>query len=267
MGDKMLAKYKRVPDVIALILGIIGILDFCFLALYGAAIRNFGVLFPLVVGILLSIIAIIRLSGNGHILRIKNTVIRRGFISVCVIFILSFVLIEGIIIASSTADTNVEVDYLFILGSGLKGEQIPPTLKNRIDKGVEYLRENPNLMVVVTGGQGPNEAISEAEAMKRYLVSNGIDESRIIMEDKSTSTAENMKFSAEVLEQLTGRRDYRIMIVTSEFHLFRSKMLARHHGFTPYGIPAPTNPYELPNSFIREYFAVVKSIVFDIMLD
>ncbi|NLP14074.1 MAG: YdcF family protein [Clostridium sp.] len=263
----MIAKHRKIPNIIILILGIIGIFDFCFLALHGAAIGNFGVLFPLVTGILLTLFAVIRLSGKGHLLRIKNTVLRRGFILVCILFMLSFVLIEGFIIFSATADRDVEVDYVFILGTGLRGEQITPTFKNRIDKGLEYLRVNPDLMVVVTGGQGPGEAISEAEAMRRYLVNNGIDESRIIMEDKSTSTAENMEFSADVLEQLTGRRDYRIMIVTSEFHLFRSKILARHNGFTAYGIPSPTNPYELPNSFIREYFAVVKSLVFDIMLD
>jgi len=263
----MVAKYRKIPNVIVLILGIIGILDFCFLALYGAAVGNFGVLFPLVTGILLTLYAVIRLSGKGHLLRIKNPVLRRGFISVCILFMLSFILTEGLIVFSATADRSAEVDYLVILGTGLRGEQITPTFKNRLDKGLEYLRTNPGLMVVVTGGQGPGEAISEAEAMRRYLVSNGIDENRIIMEDKSTSTAENMKYSANVLEQLTGRRDYRIMIVTSEFHLFRSKILARHNGFTAYGIPAPTNPYELPNSFIREYFAVVKSMVFDIMLD
>jgi len=66
------------------------------------------------------------------------------------------------------------------------------------------------------------------------------------------------------LKQLTGRSDYRIMIVTNDFHMFRAKILARHNGFTPYGITAPTNPVVLVNSYIREYFAVVKSIVFDI---
>jgi len=87
------------------------------------------------------------------------------------------------------------------------------------------------------------------------------------MEDRATSTNENMKYTAEVLKQLTGRSDYRIMIVTNDFHMFRAKILARHNGFTPMELLAPTNPVVLVNSYIREYFAVVKSIVFDIILD
>lgn len=260
-------KHRKILDIIILILGIIGILDFCVLAVFGVPIANFGVLFPLFTGVILVLFGVIRLLGKEHLLSIKNTFIRRTFYGVCILFFLSFLVVQGFIIDSAITDTGVEVDYLFILGAGLKGDTIPPTLKNRLDKGLEYLNANPNLEVVVTGGQGSGEYLTEAEAMRRYLVANGIENNRIIIEDKSTSTAENMRFSADVLEELTGRRDYKIMIATNEFHLFRSKILARHNGFTAYGISAPSNLPILPNSFIREYFAVIKSMVFDIAMD
>ncbi|NMB33292.1 MAG: DUF218 domain-containing protein [Clostridium sp.] len=263
----MIKKNKRKLNIFILVLGIAGILDFCFLSAYGVAVGNFGIMFPLVVGILLSLVAIFRLTGRGNLFKIKNTFLKSAFIFICAVFILSFVLIEGLIILSSASDNNVEVDYLIILGTGLRGDEIPQTFKNRLDQGLKYLNDNPDIMVVVSGGQGPGESISEAEAMRRYLTDNGVDEDRIILEDKSTSTAENMKYTANILENLTGRQDYRVMIATNEFHLFRSKILAKHNGFTPYGISASTTPYIMPNSFIREYFAVVKSLVFDIMLD
>ncbi|HOM01488.1 MAG TPA: YdcF family protein [Acetivibrio sp.] len=262
----MKLKIVKFLDVLMLILGILGILDFLMLMAIGTVI-NFGILFPFVVGIVLTFVASVRLLGKGDILRIKNTVLRRLFFGALIAFFGSFVLVLGLIFASSDTDKNVEVDYLVILGAGLKGDRITPTFQYRLDKGIEYLKANPDLKVVVTGGQGPGEDLTEAEAMKRYLANHGIDEERIIMEDRATSTSENMKYTAEVLKQLTGRSDYRIMIVTNDFHMFRSKILARHNGFTPYGITAPTNPVVLVNSYIREYFAVVKSIIFDIILD
>lgn len=262
----MRLKIIRILDIIMLAVGILGIMDFLILMLYGVVI-NFGILFPLVAGIVLTFVASVRLAGKGDMLRIKNTLLRRLFAGVCIAFVASFLLIEGLIIVSASTDRNVEVDYMVILGAGLKGDQITPTFQNRLDKGIEYLRANPELKVVVTGGQGPGEDLTEAEAMKRYLVNNGINEDRIIKEDRATSTSENMKYTADILEQNTGRRDYKIMIVTNEFHMFRSKALARHNGFAVYGITAATNPFILPNSYIREYFAIVKSLIFDIMLD
>ncbi|GAE89823.1 YdcF family protein [Acetivibrio straminisolvens] len=262
----MKLKIGKIFDVLMLIIGVLGILDFLMLMAIGTVI-NFGILFPLVAGIVLTFAASVRLAGKGDMLRIKNTVLRRLFAGACIAFAASFVLIQGLIISSSFTDKNVEVDYMVILGAGLKGDQITPTFRNRLDKGIEYLRANPELKVVVTGGQGPGEDLTEAEAMRRYLVNHGIEEDRIILEDRATSTNENMKYTAEVLKNLTGRSDYRIMIVTNEFHMFRSKILARHNGFTPYGITAPTNPVVLVNSYIREYFAIVKSLIFDVILD
>jgi len=187
----MKQKVVKIFDVLMLIIGVLGILDFLMLMAIGTVI-NFGILFPLVAGIVLTFVASVRLSGKGDMLRIKNTILRRLFFGALIAFAGSFVLILGLIFASSDTDKNVEVDYLVILGAGLKGDRITPTFQYRLDKGVEYLRANPELKVV---GQGPGEDLTEAEAMKRYLVSHGIDEDRIIMEDRATSTEEATKNS------------------------------------------------------------------------
>ncbi|MFZ5985723.1 MAG: YdcF family protein [Bacillota bacterium] len=256
-------KIRKLFDYGILIIGLLGILDFVFLMLINTVI-NFGILFPLVAGIILTITAILRLTGRGHLIRIRNTFIRRLFIACIIMFLASFILVEGAIIVSANTDKNVKVDCLIILGAGLKGDQITLTFKNRLDKGIEYLKENPDIKVIVTGGQGPGETITEAEAMEGYLVKNGINKDRIIKEDRATSTSENIKYSKEILQKLTGKSSYRIMIVTNDFHMFRSKMIARRNGFTAYGVPAETNIFVLVNCYIREYFAVIKTFLFDL---
>ena len=131
-----------------------------------------------------------------------------------------------------------------------------------MDKALWYLEQQLTVPVVVSGGQGRRELISEAEAMKRYLVQNGIDERRIIKEDKSTSTMENFKFSKEILMDMGITCDS-ITVVTNDFHMFRSKLLAKRNGFNAYALASKTPDFVLPNCYIREYFAFVKSFFVD----
>ncbi|TYQ18036.1 UNVERIFIED_CONTAM: uncharacterized SAM-binding protein YcdF (DUF218 family) [Acetivibrio alkalicellulosi] len=253
---------NKILSYIIIIIGILGVLNFAFLMMINAVI-NLGIILPLFVGSIFLVWGIIRISGKSHIFTIKNTILRRAITFIITLFVVSFVLIQGLILFSAKTDKFSQLDYVVILGAGLKGELITPTLQYRLDKGIEYLIENPELMVVVTGGQGPGETITEALAMERYLVKNGIDISRIIKEDRATSTSENFKFSKEILNQINDKDTYRILIVTNNFHMFRSKMIAKRNGFIVYGAPARTNPYILLNCHIREYFAVIKSVIFD----
>jgi uncharacterized SAM-binding protein YcdF (DUF218 family) len=131
-----------------------------------------------------------------------------------------------------------------------------------MEKGVVYLINNPDAVVIVSGGQGTEEKITEAEAMKRYLLDHGIKEDRIIKEETSTSTMENFKNTKEILLQ-NHVENPRVLIVTNDFHLFRSKLLAKRNGYIAYGLPSRTPITILPNCYIREYFAVVKSLIFD----
>ena len=99
-----------------------------------------------------------------------------------------------------TDTVTYKEDAVIVLGAGLRGENLSLILRNRLDAAVEYYNENPEAVIVVSGGQGPDEDIPEAEAMERYLYEQGVPLNKIIKEDKSTSTEENFKFSKELLE-------------------------------------------------------------------
>jgi len=250
---------------IGLILGIIGVLDTIILIIAETGV-NFGILFPLLAGTVLITYNVLKIKGIFSLSKIQNTILRRT-IKICVWgFIISFVVVVGLIFSNADADPYTDVDYVIILGGGLKNGQVTKTLQYRLDQGILFLKEHPDLEVIVTGGVGLGETISEGEAMKNYLVAKGIPEEKIIVESKATSTMENFKYTKQILNERTGRSDYKVLVVTSDFHMARSKVLASVNGFTPYGIPSKTETLVFPNCVIREYFAVFKSLVVDIIL-
>jgi uncharacterized SAM-binding protein YcdF (DUF218 family) len=237
-----------------------GILDTIIVALFIDGV-NTGVLVPGIVGLIMVFIFLNR-EYRWFDLTIRSRWIK-GILKLAMIsMIVSFVIIESIILFSVKSEANAEVDYLMILGAGLRGEEISLALQERMEKGVVYLINNPDAAVIVSGGQGTAEKITEAEAMKRYLLDHGIKEDRIIKEETSTSTMENFKNTKEILMQ-NHIENPRVLIVTNDFHLFRSKLLAKRNGYIAYGLPSRTPLTILPNCYIREYFAVVKSLIFD----
>lgn len=251
---------KRKFYGIVLVFGILSVLDFIFLLALHTVI-NVGTAFPAILGIFLIVLSYLKLYKKFRI--VKNLYLSRAIVICLILFIVSFVTVESLIWSSTDDEKSTKVDHVILLGAGLKGDKITATFMNRMENCVEYLEANPETGVVVTGGQGYGEVISEAEAMKRYLLKSGIREDRIIKEDKATSTFENFKYSKIVLNQNFGDQDYTIMIITSDFHMFRAKMLAKRNGFIAYGMPAKTWWGVFPNSCVREYFAVVKSYFID----
>ena len=128
----------------------------------------------------------------------------------------------------------------------------------RLDEAYEYLVENENTICIVSGGQGGNEPCTEAEGMYRYLVDRGISPSRIMMEDQSTDTSENIAYSAKLI----GDYSAGVGIVTNNFHVFRGVQLARHQGFENVcGIAARSNVYFQLNNMVREFFGILKDTV------
>jgi len=183
--------------------------------------------------------------------------------SLLILWLASFVIIQSLILFTAFTVYDNEAEYLLVLGAGLHGEELSLTLLERMKKAVEYLEANPQVKVIVSGGQGPGESIPEAEAMARYLIENGIHESRILKESKATSTMENYRYSRQLLDNIEGKKNHKIVVVTSEFHIFRAKMLAARNGFEAGNIPSHTPVYLFPSYCIREYFAIVKSFLFD----
>ncbi|MBQ7100202.1 MAG: YdcF family protein, partial [Clostridia bacterium] len=151
---------------------------------------------------------------------------------------------------------------IIVLGSGIRGELLTQGLKNRLDAAVECYEENEDLLIVVSGGQGPQEDITEALAMERYLLARGVPQESIIKEEQATSTYENFIYSKKILDEKLGD-GYTAAFVSNEYHIYRASSLARIAGFdTVTHTHSSTMWYTLVPSTLRETLAVVKLWVF-----
>jgi uncharacterized SAM-binding protein YcdF (DUF218 family) len=207
---------------------------------------NFGTLMQLLVGIVMALW--FNLPSTRPIKVIKTAIL--------IGFVLLFAVIGYIIIRMSCTKTTYDEDVVIVLGCAVVGERPSNTLVNRLEKCLEYCRKNPKAVVIVSGGQGPQEDISEAEAMKRYLVKNGIDEGRIYKEDKSTSTDENFKFSKVILDDMFPD-GCSVCYITNDFHSYRAGCYARKNGIEAVSCNAKTNFTAIVPSYLREAAAVV----------
>ena len=245
------------------ILGLLGILDTIFvLGLNGG--MNLGTFLPGLLGAAMLFWGLKRNYLKQHFLKDRFIRFQRLVRIGSVVLLASFILIESLLLYNTKDPVPSRVDYLIILGAGLNGDKLSWTLWERVDKGLRILQNNKAMRVVVSGGKGPGEWITEAEAMQRYLVEQGIAKERIIKEEQSTSTMENFRYTRELLDQQPNYEPAEpVLVITNDFHMFRSKILARRNGINPVGVPSATPWYLRPNVYLREYFAVVKSIVFD----
>lgn len=176
--------------------------------------------------------------------------------AVCACFALCFAVF---LYLSGTADSvTFQEDAIIVLGAGLDGDKPGITLTQRLDTAVEYYRKNPDVLIIVSGGQGPQEEITEAQAMKTYLISKGVPNDSILKEEKSTSTYENFQNSKGILDD-HFQGDYRIAFVTNEYHIYRAGCVAKNAGITsPSHIHSTTEWYLILPSILRECLAVAK---------
>jgi len=215
-----------------------------------------------VLGLLVSIVLSVLIRKKEFIF-LGPGKIRMG-IGICIfIGLVSFVFIETLIIKSARPKHTEECDYLLILGAGLRGEVPSIPLFERLYASLEYVNINPNVKIIVSGGRGPGESITEADAMKRFLIRHGVAKDQIIKEERSTNTLENLKYTTEILEGLDKKENIEVTIVTNNFHMFRAKFLAKRQGLKVYGYSAPLHIMLVPSCFVREYFAVINSFIFD----
>ena len=181
------------------------------------------------------------------------------FLKICIIIsVLSFIIIELVIIHNMRTTADLDADYVIVLGCQVDGSIPSIPLTRRVNTAAKYLNENKNTNVVITGGQGPGENISESEAMKRILIRNGIDKSRIFEESNAKSTMENFKFSNE----LYNLQDKNVIVVSSDYHMFRALSMARKLNYKNVsGLPSKSQFSVLPVYLLREYAAVVYYIL------
>ncbi|MBL0846500.1 MULTISPECIES: YdcF family protein [Mammaliicoccus] len=146
-------------------------------------------------------------------------------------------------------------DFIIVLGAGIIGEKVTPLLKARLDKAIKLKKKSLDTLIIVSGGQGPDEKISEAEAMRRYLVDQGIRNEDIIMEDKSTNTEENLVFSNKIMDKY--KSEAIATIVSNHFHILRAAFLSKKLNMNATVTGGSSKSYFYPNAYIREYLAIL----------
>ena len=169
-----------------------------------------------------------------------------------------FLAAEAPILHAALSSGQSDAPYVIVLGAAVYGETPSISLRHRADRAVAHLAQNPEAAAVVSGGQGEGEDISEAECMRRYLTDKGVHHSRILAEDRSTSTLENLTFSKQVIEAAGGDPS-RVAIVSSAYHLYRAKRMAASLGMAADGLASSDGyPVYMAGMYIREALAVWK---------
>ena len=249
-----------VPGVI---LGIVFILGFLvFIAPVFTGIINIGNCAGMAVCAALAFISLFwgrlyPVISSNRTLRIIASVIA----GLAAVLLVAAVIISVMMVSAAESRASDEnAGTVIVLGCRVKGDVPSLMLKRRIDAAYEYLEKNPGTVCIASGGQGRDELISEAECIRNVLVEKGISADRIIMEDKSTSTDENIRFSLEKMAEngISGGA----VIVTNDYHQLRAKMICQKYGLESSAVSAETSLYLLPTYWVREWFGVVYQFFF-----
>lgn len=240
--------------ILAGFFGIIGLIFLIYCA--GVAISGYGTYFFLIWGVMGACSLLLALMlRSGRIMNAIPPWIKGVFWALFFIGLLLFCAVEARILALYNAQAAPGADYVIILGAQWKSTGPSEVLRRRLDKAIDYLEQNPDTSVIVSGGQGGNESIPEAVGMREYLMEAGIGEERIFVEDQSSSTYQNLVFSAEFLD----RENDRVVVVTNNFHIFRALSIAKKQGYLNVeGLSASTPLGSEPNNLLREFMGVVK---------
>lgn len=185
---------------------------------------------------------------------------------ICILLALGiayFITVEAFIVSAASGDSDDDYDYIIVLGAAVRGDTPSRSLVERMEAARGYLLRHPDTVAIVSGGQGDGENLSEGLTMYKWLTAHGIAGSRIIIEDKATSTYENLKCSFDIIDSQDDLASPAVAVVTSEYHIYRAKLLASSQGFEIGGIAADTGllPVKL-NYFIREAFGVTYQWIF-----
>lgn len=238
-------------------------------------IKREGFRFTNLLGIFFGILAVICTFSGRIVYLITNTLqldesqkLIKRFIDISLNTILSYyyclvlATLYGNIMAARH-NPAYDKDFIIILGSKIRKDgSLTPLLKGRVDRAIAFAKNqknetNKDIIYVPSGGQGADEVISEAEAIKNYLTENGINPENILVENKSTSTSENMKFSKEKINSI--KKDGKIAYSTTNYHVFRSGVIANNEGIDCEGMGSNTKWYFYTNALIREFIANLHS--------
>ena len=240
------------------------------IALIGVVLTVYGLILCVVSNLNLGVVLVVFLGIATLCTGVFYSKIKRmttiKIFKLCKILFVLFLCVEAALISfiaiyGYSDNMDYKEDAVIVLGAGIRGDRVTLPLKMRLDKAIEYHYKNPDAFIVVTGGQGLQETVTEAYAMEKYLVQNGVDNSRILKEEKATSTFENMKYSKEILDNCFTN-DYSVVVITNNFHVFRGTTIAKNTGFKDVThMHAGLQWYNLMPCFLRESLAVIKMII------
>ena len=173
-----------------------------------------------------------------------------------------FAVLEVWVISWARTDSETPVTAVIVLGAGVNGTEPSLSLRTRLEAALEYVRDKPDLPIIVSGAQGRGEAISEARCMADWLTSHGIPSSQIILEEQATTTKENLRYSLEILENCSMDATANIAVVSSDYHLCRASLYMENN-MVPVAAHMPARYFPLTlNYFVREAFGVAAELVF-----
>ena len=174
-----------------------------------------------------------------------------------------FTIVEIPIIKNTKTDKDPERDYLIVLGAAVHGDDASLSLVHRLRGVMDYMEEYPNSIAIVSGGKGQGENITEAQCMFDWLTERGVDPDRIIMEDKATSTKENLLFSFEIIRQRGDDPEGNVAVLSSPYHLYRAKTICKMLGVEAAGVAGHWDyPALTVSQLIREAFGMTHLWVF-----
>ena len=228
-------------------LGLLCLFYYCFIALYTKRLNSTFSWFWILLCVWNLILAVLTDLlpdwGDNVILIIQG------------LFMALFVVVETFILCAMVALPHKKLDYIIVLGAQVRGTVITGTLRRRLDRALAYLQKNEETICIVTGGQGKGEKIPEAKAMADYLAGRGVEEERILLENQSTSTWENLQNTFEMLDLEESEH---VGIVTNNFHIYRAVKCAKMIGFKNiHAVVASCDRVLFPNYMTREFFAVL----------
>jgi len=243
-------RVKRIIRILVILTGILLLVD----ALFIAIVANFDG------GLVVLGVFAVALIAYG-VLWQKDKIAKWVHIAVILVCI-SLITFSGFLAVYGSNDSaEFNEDAVIVLGAAVHGDEVSLTLARRLDKAVEYHASNPQALIVVSGGRGPQESITEAEAMQQYLVARGIPAEKIILEDSASSTIENLLFSDTLLRQ-EFPSSYTAVLITTDFHVYRAASIAERMGISARHLGAASAWYAIPVNYMREMFAVVYLWVF-----
>ena len=199
-------------------------------------------------------------KGEGR-LKIPAKVVTWCIACIVLLLLILFIIVEYNVLLHHNGDAEIpdSAQYVIVLGCKVNGETPSMMLRYRLDAALQWLNDHPDSLAILCGGQGAGEDVTEAEAMRRWLTERGIEDNRLIKEDHSTNTRENIRNASRLIDA-TASDEKEVVVITTGFHLFRSKKICDSEGLVSYGVAAkmPEIPLFHLNYYCREFASIIK---------